>query len=174
MIRKNYKSVLAALALVVALNGCDFYYKNMPFAPIPPQTISGPIEIGSEWVEIVPPAPLRPIAEHNWISLGFYGENKGDFTDDIQKGETLILADGGKTKIEGVLTDNVGENYELQISGRGGGIILTRKMTAETDGQATKYKFSNFPTDRVYIKLRLRSEIPLKCDKIEWIGSKPS
>lgn len=114
----------------IICGGCDFYYRNVPFVSIPAQTISGPIVIGSDWTEIIPPEPLRPIAEHNLITLGFYKENKGDFTDDIRKGEILILADDRKTKIEGFLFDDKGESYELQISGSGGGIILTRKMTS--------------------------------------------
>ncbi len=173
MNNKTCGLIVVLLALAFASSGCDFFYRNTPFVPIPTQTISGPVVIGPEWIEIVPPEPLRPTVKHNWITLGFYKENKGDFTDDIQKGEILILDDGRKTKIEGFLIDANGESYELSISGRGGGIQLTRKMTAEVIEGRQKYKFVNFPIDRVYARLKIRSEIPLECDKIEWIGSKP-
>lgn len=83
------------------------------------------------------------------------------------------MADGRKTRIEAFLFDDKGESYELQIGGTGGGVTLTRKFVIEIiDGKAD-YTFLNFPTDRVYVKLKIRSEIPLKFDSIEWRGSKP-
>lgn len=157
----------------IICGGCDFYYRNMPFVSIPTQTISGPITIGSEWIEIIPPEPLRPIVNYQWISLGFYGENKGDFTDQNQKDTALILQDGRKNRIEAFLFDDKGESYELQIVGRGGGIILRRKGEVREENGRFYYSSVNFPTDRVYTKLKIKSEIPLACDKIEWIGSKP-
>lgn len=116
---------------------------------------------------------MRPIVRSQWINLGFYKENKGDFIDGSENDETLILEDGRRTKIEGFLFDDRGESYELHIVGRGGGIMLRRKISDKTTDAEPDYTSRNFPSDRVFTKLKIRSEIPLKCDKIEWINSKP-
>lgn len=158
--------------LAVISSGCDFYHKNMPFAPIPPQTVSGPVVIGPEWIEIVPPEPLKPLVKSQWINLGYSGYNNNGYSDPETE-DSLNLADGRKTKIEAFLFDDKGESYELQLAGVGNGVILDRKAKVEIiDGEPRKV-ILDFPSDRVYTKLKIRSEIPLKCDKIEWIGSKP-
>lgn len=171
MICENYKIIFIFVICAAVLSGCDFYYKNMPFVPIPPQKISGAVEIGPEWIEIVPPQPLRPIVHDPWITLGFLGYSKGDYND-RETEESLNLADGRKTKIEAFLFDDKGDSYELQLSGVGGGIILGRKMKVEIIGGKQENTVLNFPSDRVYTKLKIRSEIPLACDKIEWINAK--
>ena len=170
MNRKNCQLLFIFLIITTATGGCDFYYRNMPFASIPAQTISGPVTIGSEWTEIIPPAPLRPIVHDPWITLGYFGYSKDSFADD--KGEVLNLADGRKTKIEAFLFDNKGGVYELQISGTGGGIMLTRKIKVEIVNGKQRNVVLDFPNDRVYTKLKIRSEIPLECNKIEWINAK--
>ena len=165
----KFIAVFSLFLLIIVVGGCDFYYKNMPFASIPAQTISGSVTIGSDWTEIIPPAPLRPIVHDPWIILGYFGYSKGSFTDD--KGEVLNLADGRKTKIEAFLFDDKGGIYELQISGTGGGIMLTRKIKVEIVNGKQRNIVLDFPNDRVYTKLKIRSEIPLECDKIEWINA---
>lgn len=170
---KNCKLIFIFLVVAAIFGGCDFYYKNMPFASIPPQAVSGPVVIGPEWVEITPPEPLKPLVDYQWISLGFYGENKGDFIDFTSKGTFLILEDNKRTRIEAFLFDDKGESYELDVVGRGAGIILRRKIADKTPNGKSESTSSSFPTDRFYTKLKIRSEISISCDKIEWAGSKP-
>ena len=76
MTGKNHRFAVVFIVSAIVLCGCDFYYKNMPFVPIPPQTVSGPVEIGSDWIEIIPPEPLRPIVKSQWINLGYFGYSK--------------------------------------------------------------------------------------------------
>ena len=168
---KSYKSTFILVIFTIVLGGCDFYYKNMPFVSVPPQTISGPVTIDSNWVEIIPPEPLRVVAHDPWITLGYLEYSNNGFSD-RETEDSLNLADGRKTKIEGFLFDDKGESYELQLFGVGSGIQIGRKMKIEIVNGKSKNIVLNFPSDRTYTKLRIRSEIPLACDKIEWINAK--
>lgn len=162
--------IFSTLIFVFALSGCGAVYRS-GFVSAPPQEISGATTIGSEWTEIVPPSALKPYATLQEVVLRFDNYDRKNFTDDLQ-GEILNLADGRKTKIEAFLVDDKGEGYQLQImgtGGEGGGFTLSRKMIPDVADGKPNYKYLNFPTDRTYIKLKIRSEIPIKCDKIEWV-----
>ncbi len=168
---KNIKFVFVLAVLAFVSSGCDFYYRNMPFVPIPPQTISGPVVIGSEWVEVVPPKPLSPLGSTNWISLGYSEYEEGRYAEG--DGKTLNLVDGRVTRIEALLFDDRGEIYELEVSRTSNGPQLHRKGKVKILNGVPDYSETKFPSDRVFVRLKIRSEISLDCSKIEWQGSKP-
>lgn len=85
----------------------------------------------------------------------------------------MNLADGRKTRIEAFLYDDQGESYELQIDGVGVGVMFYRKRVPLTSDENSPSPAVPFPIDRTFIKLRMRSEILLKCNYIEWVGSNP-
>jgi hypothetical protein len=169
-VKHNLAFIFVMLAVV--LSSCDFYYKNMPFAPIPPQPISGPVEITSEWVEIVPPKPLKPLGHTNWIKLGYAGFKEMKDTKTFDQ-SILEMADGRNSKVEGFLYDEKGEEFALELTQSSGGPELYRKGVSKLGDGKTDYSAVQLPTDRVYTRLKIRSEIPIKCDKIEWWGDKP-
>lgn len=169
---KNYKIFFIFVMLAVALTGCNMIYKNVPFISIPPQTVSGPVEIGSDWTEIVPPQPLEPLGSTNWISLGFSGYKEFKLVK-VNKENILELADGRSTKIEALLFDDKGESYDLELNQTSDGPKLYKKGEIKNVDGKPDYSATKFPGDRVFTRLKIRSEIPLKCDKIEWIGSNP-
>jgi hypothetical protein len=161
--------------------GCKTIYKS-EFVPIPRQSMSGPIEIGTEWVEIVPPKPLIPYGKYQTIFI-----TNQDFNHKILSyPEALTLLDGQKTKIEAILYDDKGEAYSLEVSRQRvvrseqdeivpAGFDLGRVPVevVTPDGRADLSR-PDFPEDRTYTKLRIRSEIVLKCQSIEWTGDNPS
>lgn len=148
-------------------SGCDKVYES-GIIPTPHQSISGAIEIGTDWVEITPPQPLKPITE-SAVKIQYSNSDVHDsFSDD---GTELILADGRKTKIEAILYDDKGKDYELGIVGSGSGIHFGLKPVNEIKDGRASYSFPDFPKDKVFVKLRVRSRIPLKCDNIEWINT---
>lgn len=154
--------------------GCSAIYDS-GFVPIPGQPVSGPIEIGSEWVEVIPPKPLIPYGLQQSIVIGYQDYDKNKYSDDFVW-NVLNLADGRKTRIEAFLFDDKGESYELQISGIGGvrgGVWFSRRYAEKMVDGKKEYEYQYFPKDRTYTKLRIRSEIPLKCEFIEWRGSTP-
>lgn len=151
--------------------GCSAIYDS-GFVPIPRQPVSGPIEIGSEWVEVIPPKPLIPYGLQQSIVIGNLDYDRGNYSDGVN-GEILNLADGRKTRIEAFLYDDKGENYELQICGAGGTVFFCRKSIVKIVDGKSEYTFPNLPKDRTYTKLRIRSDITLKCEYVEWSGSVP-
>lgn len=146
----------------------------MGFFGSQPQIISESIEIGTEWKEIVPATPLRSTSLHQNISLkmpdSIWREATWDETD--PKRQTLKYQDGKSGKIEAILFDDKGVSYELQINGKGGGFELGRPVKARNPNEPPSNE-PDFPKDRTYIKLKIRSDIPLKLDKIVWTGYNP-
>ena len=158
------------IILMSISSGCDNIYKS-GFVPIPAQTVAGPVEIGSQWMEIVSPQPLEPNGATNWIQLGYAGYEPQKFT--VNEENILNLADGRSTRIEAFLFDDKGEIYELQLSQTSVGPQLGKKGAMKMVDGKPDYSETRFPGDRKFTKLKIRSEIPLKCEKIEWIGSNP-
>lgn len=159
---------LSILVFALTYSGCSAIYRS-GFVSVPRQELSGALTIGSEWIEIIPPAPLKTYGTRQAISVE-YSAQGFNYTDD-EKGEILNLADGRKTKIEAFLYDSQGEEYELQMIASG--FLLGRKWVKENIATTSEYIIPKFPTDRTYTKLKIRSEIPIDCKKIEWIGYNP-
>lgn len=161
--------ILFVLLLALSLSGCGVIY-NSEFIPAPDQEISGPIEVGPEWVEIVAPKPLIPYKTIQKVQLAFGEVDYMAGADESR--ESLALKGGKRTKIEAVLFDNKGESYDLSISsigGEGGGAGLSRKtVQQEVDGK-TREVGLYFPEDRTFTKLKIKSSIPIKLDKIKWV-----
>jgi len=169
---------LPILIFVLALSGCGAVYRS-GFVSVPRQPISGPVSIGPEWVEIIPPEPLIPYGTDQEIVIGYldYDRKNSSFDDTL---EILNLSDGRKTKIEAVIFDDEGKQYELQISGVGGvhgGVWFTKKGEVKWSGEPNfsqaDYSDVRFPQNRSFTKLKMRSEIPLNCEYIEWVGVNP-
>lgn len=108
------------LTFLLLSSGCGAIYRS-GFVPVPHQPISGLIEIGSEWQEIIPPKPLKPYGTMPYMVIGF-NDYRYPYAD--EKRERLNLKDGRQTRVEAILYDDKGESYELQISGVGGCCFL--------------------------------------------------
>ena len=172
MIRGNYKLSFVFIILAVSSAGCNMIYKNVPFVSIPPQPISGAVEISGDWKEIVPPQPLEPLGATNWISLGYAGYK--DFKSaKINKENILELADGRSSKVEAFLIDDQGKSYELELNQTSDGPKLYKKGETKIVDGIPDYSATKFPNDRKFTKLKIRSDIALKLEKIEWLGSNP-
>jgi hypothetical protein len=146
---------LFMLLLLFMFGGCGTIYKT-GFVPIPNQPISGPIEIGSEWVEIIPTNAIKPLGGQHWVLVKFLG---CDFAKSPLNSNILLLKDGRTTQIEAFMFDNEGNSHELQISGFGGGGFQLYRTN------------EYFPLDKTYLKLKIRSQIPLKTEGIEWVSN---
>lgn len=159
----NFKVILLVLIIMTITNGCGEIY-NSGLVPIPSQPISGAVEIGTDWTEIAPPEPLEPLGESNKIIFNC----SVDETKPIDKeGTKISLKDGTSTNIEAVILDSKGETSELGIGGYGGGFIMYRRNPAK--GSLS----GEFPKDRTYTKLKIRSQLPVKCESIEWFSYVP-
>lgn len=170
--------VILIIFCVSTISGCDALYRT-GFVPIPDQQISAQIVIGKEWLEIVPTQPLKPLGVGNGVVLKNVGYKKSAKVGDRIWSEdqtTLFLADGRATRIEAFLFDDKGESYELRIGGVGGANNVVELSTASVqtikNGELIELKKAQpILTDRTYNKLKIRSEIPINCDGIDWVGS---
>ncbi len=180
----NSVFIFTVAFFLLNLCGCKTIY-NSEFVQPPVQPVSGPIEIGPEWVEIIPPKPLIPYGKYQNIHILNSDFNHNNLNEYYIDRNLLNLADGRKTKIEAVLYDDVGEIYKLGISGRTiirteddkivpSGIEFSRYLITETINGREEQNIPDFPADRTYTKLKIRSEINLKCQNIEWVGRNPS
>lgn len=147
------------------LGGCKWLYKQG--YPIPDQLVSGPVEIGPEWVEIVPPKPLIPYGIIMEVLIKFEKAEAKDIGTEY-KSNIIKFPDGEKTKIEAILYDDSGKAYDLIVCGAGNGITFCRKDETEVPDGTPRPSTPDFPEDRIYTKLRLRSEMPVKIDSITW------
>jgi hypothetical protein len=170
--KRLYKTVFVSVIFslfVFSLNGCE-----MNFLSSQPQIISEAVEVGTDWKEIVPPTPLRSKTLVHNVKLimpdSIWREATWDESD--PKRQTLKYGDGKRGKIEAILYDDKGDAYELQINGKGGGFDLGRPVKPRNPNEPPRNE-PDFPADRNFTKLRIRSEVPLKLDKIEWTGYNP-
>jgi hypothetical protein len=170
---KRFTLVLFIFLFTIIGSNCQAIYET-GFVPIPDQPISDEVEIGSEWVELTPPKPLIPYGKSQSVEIGFLDY---DITKSSRNHSILHLADGRQTRIEAFLYDDQGNSYPLQIGARGGGVNFfprgEKKSADDPDFYLGEYSFTSFPTDRTYTKLRMRSEISLKCKYVHWEGSNP-
>lgn len=159
-----FKKIFAFILVLFLLGGCEILSPNQT------QPVSEAIEINSDWKEIFPPNPLKSKYSVHHISLKLNQPVELDGND--PNNLTLKYKDGKSGKIEASLYDDKGESYPLQISGKGAGILLGRKLPPRDPSSPPENK-PVFPADRVYVKLRIRSELPLQVEKIEWTGYNP-
>ncbi len=168
---KQLARVLVTALLTLAAGGCNLFDPLVSSQPI-----SGAVEVGGEWLEITPPAPLKSVKVRQNVHVEISGLKSWD--DGKQKvivpedGKIVTFADGRRGKIEARLFDDKGDSYELAIYGLSGGINLSRKRPPRSPDEPPTLE-PDFPRDRVYTKLRVRSDVPFRSEKIEWVCTNP-
>jgi hypothetical protein len=129
------------------------------------QLISGPTQIGPIWKEFVPAEPLRVIESQQEVFLGVNGVVDWDLLD-----SRFVLSDGSSGRVDAWIHDDQGGEYELSLAGIGGrgGLYLTRKAILDPMRDRPR-NGPVFPADRVYTRLRIRSDLPLDVHEILWV-----
>jgi hypothetical protein len=124
-------------------------------------TVSGAIEIGPEWTEINLPTPLtakKGTQQH--VELFFDRKRSSDNLGGKDR-KTMMLSDGKIATFDVFIYDENGIEYELFINGGSGNGI----QFSLTPPNGTGYK--EFP-DVKYLKLKIKSSVPVKLEKIVW------
>ena len=109
---------ILTVTILTAFCGCDFLYKNVTFLQIPPQPVSGSVEIESGWIELIPPNPLGPLGEGHSVFVKYDGYEKVLEVDKrswSEDGTILYLADGRQTRIEVILASYIGSFQDCKI-----------------------------------------------------------
>ena len=119
--------------------------------------LSGPVEIHNEWVEFMPKEPLKVDKTFQWVVLelepplrnDIYKEGKGPASGGI------LMPDGEVINPEIEVIDQYGNKFSLVWRGGFG-----FKPGYRPQGE--------YPRDREYTKVRIRSARPIKCKSIYW------
>jgi len=125
------------------------------------QPVSGHTVFGADWLEIVPPSPLRVVEIEQSIRLQVGG------IADMTLSDSLILDDGRTISITAEVIDDQGTRYPLTLGGISGG------------KHAYFYRAGDYPpgpdfqVNRKIVRLRVRSDAPLEVEEIRWICTTP-
>ncbi|MFT7288128.1 MAG: hypothetical protein ACI87W_002243 [Halieaceae bacterium] len=147
--RLGLRALLWVLVLIAA-SACN---------PVVEQPVSGPITLGTEWIEIVPPKPLKVTKNEQAIRIELPGSA------DMQLQNTIELSDGRRLQIEAEVVDDQGTTYDLAL----GGVAATKHAFFYRAGDYPAGP--DYPVDRTIVKLRLRSNASADVDEIRWICS---
>lgn len=123
------------------------------------------LRIGGEWREIIPPRPLRATERIHAISIktpDVEGRNRRD-----KSGQSLEFTNGRTGRVEAVLYDDRGEAHRLQLVGTGNGFDLGVLDRPAENGSPAR-RPPDFPLDRTYRRLKIRSDVPFYAEKIVW------
>ena len=125
------------------------------------QTLATNLMISNEWTEITPDPPLtvrRQIQEINLRIDGFQHDPSASLPGQIK------LPDGTIINPEIEVYDEFGNKFELHHSG-----FVTKfyeDVVFKPESDSTR--FTTYPDDRRYTKIRIRSGVPFECARIYW------
>ncbi len=158
--KRNLKIVIFTFILLVCLATTGFFGIFITgklyrwYNPYLDQELAGPTTTTSQWLEIVPESPLRVERQRHMIALAL---DKSIRTE--PKGSGLLLTDGSivRPQVELVGTDN--KTYQLNVP----------SLFLLNTGEILAYFSSeDLPNDKTYIKVRIRSDRPVRCNRIFW------
>ena len=126
--------------------------------------LSGALTISDQWIELQPQKPLKADKDLHYVVLDL----EPPFTDDLlnkgqgpDKGRGVLMPDGEVINPEIEIFDEYGNSFKLTYHGSTG---------AFRSNQDTAYAYpkDEFPRDRVYKRVRIRSRRPIKVKAIYW------
>jgi hypothetical protein len=160
-------SLLMILLACLIIAGCK-EAEHAALGGVIIQPISGPIDIGKEWVEIVPPKPLKAISYFNYIVVKAKGIDRGP---DVYR--SLKFPDGSTGKIEARLYDEKGQvvDFDYYAWQNITQLTIMKKGTRFPDDGGPQFLSQDFPHNTRFAKVQIRSDVQLHCDSIEWEGS---
>jgi hypothetical protein len=113
--------------------------------------------LNGEWKDIDPPEPLRVAGKEQQVFCLHLVDTLSDV--DFEKGRVLV--NGQWHVLGGEAVDNEQAKYALKVADQGGNTTCLYRAGAPPPGP-------DFPGDRTIVKLRLRSEPPLRVGEIRW------
>jgi hypothetical protein len=150
--KKAFVSILIGLACLLVLSGGFVAYAIYKSKSVD-QVIATDILVSSEWTEITPDSSMKVKRQVQAIVF-IIDDYKHDVFDKIWQ---IELPNGTVVKPEVQIFDGYGNVYDLQDGGRSNNDInFTPKSTAE------------FPKDRNYTKIRIRSDKSFQVSKVLW------
>jgi len=159
-VKRNLKIAMLIFLVLVCLATTGFFTIFVTgklyrwYDPYLDQDIAGPTTITSQWLEIAPKSPLRVERQRHMVVL--------ELDKSIQTepgGSGLVLPDGSIVRPQIELFDKDGETYELNDP----------SLFLSNTGEILAYfSGSDLPKDKMYIKVRIRSDSPVRCNRVFW------
>ena len=118
------------------------------------RSISGPLTLSSNWIEIIPAKPIRAAKQHQDIVL-YVDPAEGLVKDNLHM-ERIQLASGALLKPEIQLFDQNGNEFTAAIENYAG------------NKNGLLGRISELPTERTYTKLRIRSDKAVRLSRVVW------
>jgi hypothetical protein len=110
----------------------------------------GRVTLSSEWLDVEPDPPLKPSRQVQMIVL----VTSDPFEPDFQS--RGIRLSGGTTTVP-----------EIQVVDQDGNIYDLKTQTISGNTEASYWKVA-LPTDRLYTRVRMRSDNAFTCEKVLW------
>ena len=148
-VKRSRGFAVAVVVVVLAASGCG--PSDRP--------VSGPILLGPEWVEVVPPSPLQVSRDEQAVRLRLAGIADMDLHDGLK------FEDGRRVVIEAEVVDDQGTAYPLALGGIAGSVHAYFYRAGEYPPG------SDYPADRTIVTLRFRSDPEIEVEEIRWICS---
>ena len=146
------------LVVVVAVVVFVLYPRMGPLPNFTDRNIAGATEINSEWLEIKPDPMLKFTGKTPLVIL----ELEGDYAPDFGA-RKLRYPDGTFSAPEMQLIDDQGNVFPLYLL-----MAHHRDRTGSNAMGGAGFGSLDLPRDRSYVKLRIRSDKPMKVSKIIW------
>ena len=155
------KALLAVVALFIVLVLAFLLYRRMGPLPTPTdRDIAGSTAITSQWLEITPAPALKPSGKTSFVIL----ELESQACNHLQA-PMLRFPDGSLSMPEVQLVDQQGNVFPLHFL-----MVHHRDRTGSNVMGGAGFGAPDLPTDRSYVKVRVRSDKDMKCSKIIWRG----
>lgn len=135
------------LATLIGFSRLGSIYRM--FHPYLDRDVVGATSITSEWLEIIPKEPLHVERQVQYLVL-----DVADPFEPVYEVWSLRLRDGSLVKPEAQLVDESGNVFDLT------------SPALDTKGLALRN--SNLPVDRIYPKVRIRSNKTIRVSRIFW------
>ena len=150
-----------ALLLVVGIAGYFFFviFGNSD------QTLARNLAVTNEWNEVKIDPPVKPAYRHQAIYLRLVNFK----IDRAAKGFEIRLPDGTVVEPEVEIYAEHGNMFKLHKSG----FAMGRDDYVEFAFGAKENNYMSLPTNRTYTQLRIRSDVPFICERINWIDYAP-
>jgi hypothetical protein len=152
--RKKLFIVTGIVGLVLIM-GVGIFTIYRFFNPYLDREVSGPITISNEWMEITPKEPLRAERQIQFLVLDLDKSIRAE-----RDGWGLVLPNGSITTPEVQLIDKDGIIYGLTQP--------SVWLSPSTGVTLRQFSSPDLPKDKVYRAVRIRSNKPVRCDRIFW------
>jgi hypothetical protein len=151
---QNYRAHIYSLSRFGAGRFLCNLHRRQALSAVQPEELAGTTTTASQWLEIVPQSPLRVERQRQMIAL--------DLDKSIQterEGSGLVLPDGSIVRPQVQLVSKDGKIYELN---------RPSFFLSNTGEILAYFSRADLPNDQSYIKVRIRSDRPVRCNRILW------